>query len=270
VSATTVRLAALARRDLRVELSYHFQLYLRFFNIVFAVTMFYFLGELVGDAPQLGGLRGGYLEFVVIGLLLTGFAHACTSAFNQAITEAQADDTLEVLLATPSRFGTLLGGTLTVPLALSTIDTVLYLSLATLFVGRGTIDLSGLLIALPLLLLVLGTFAALGILSAAVIVLTKRGDPFSTLAIQVSNLLAGAMFPVVLLPDVLQTLARAIPAFYGLRSMRGALLGDAGLADVAGDALILVGFNLVLLPLSLTVFRRAVAIARVTGTLGNR
>jgi ABC-2 type transport system permease protein len=269
VSATAVRLTALARRDLRVELSYHFQLYLRFFNIVFAVTMFYFLGQLVGDAPALSGLRGGYLEFVVVGLVLTGFAHACTTAFNQAITEAQADDTLEILLATPARFGTLLGGTLTVPLGFSAIDTALYLTLVSLFVG-GSIDPSGLLVALPILLLVLGTFAALGILSAAVIVLTKRGDPFSTLAIQVSNLLAGAMFPVAVMPEALQLLAWAVPAFYGLRSIRAALLADAGFVDVAWDALVLIGFNLVLLPLSLIAFRRAVAIARVTGTLGNR
>jgi ABC-2 type transport system permease protein len=269
MTATTIRLGALARRDLKVELSYHFQFGLRLFNIVFAFTMFYVLGGLVGDQPELAGLNGGYTEFVVVGLLLAGFANACTTAFNRAITEAQADDTLEILLSTPTPFATMLGGTLTVPVMLSAVDSAVYLLLTFLVVGS-SITWSGLIVAFPVLVLVLGTFAALGIVSASVIVLTKRGDPFSTLAVQVSNLLAGAMFPVTVMPEVLQALARLVPAFYALRSIRAALLADAGFADVAGDLLILLAFNVVLLPLALGSFRRAVAIARTTGTLGNR
>jgi ABC-2 type transport system permease protein len=269
VTATVVRLHALTRRDLRIELSYHFQLYLRLVAVLFSVVIFYFVGELVGNAPELADQRGGYLEFVVVGLVLGGYAAACTMGFNQAISRAQSDNTLEVLLATPTSLTTLLGGTLTVPILLATVDTAVYLLLVTVFT-TGAVELSGVIVALPVLVLVLGTFVALGIVSAAVIVLTKRGDPFSTLVIQASNLLAGAMFPVVLLPDALQVLARAVPAFYGLRSIRAALLADAGFADVAGDLLILLGFNIVLLPLSLAIFRWAVATARVTGTLGNR
>jgi ABC-2 type transport system permease protein len=268
VSGTLTRVAAIARRDARIELSYHFVLLLRGFSIAFTVVMFAFISQLVGDAPQLEGLRGGYLEFVVIGLVLNGLAITCATAFNASISRAQTDDTLEVLLATPTPFGTLLGGTLAVPLGIGVVEAAMAFGIAVLL--GATFAPSGLALGILVLLPLLGTFAALGIVSAAVIVLTKRGDPFSNLTIQASNLLAGAMFPVALLPDALQHLARLVPAFYGLRSLRAVLLADAGFADVLPDVLILVAFNIVLLPLALAAFRWSVAQARVTGTLGNR
>lgn len=268
-SAVLARISALTRRDLTIELSYHFQLFLRLWTMMISVAMFFFLGRLMGDAPELDAYRGGYFEFALIGLVVMGFSQACVKSFADSIQRAQADGTFEILLSTATRLPTLMAGTLVVPLLFATAEAAIYLGTGIL-VSDLRFPLAGLFIAAPIILLTLGAFAAIGILSATVIVLTKRGDPFSSLVLQASNLLAGAVFPVAVLPEGLQLLARGVPAFYGLRGVREILLAGGGLADVREDLLALAAFNVVLLPLAMWALSRAIRMARITGTLGNR
>lgn len=267
--AVIARISALTRRDLTIELSYQFQLFLRLWTILISVAMFYFLGALMGNPPELDAYGGSYFEFALIGLVVMGFSQACVKSFSESIQRSQADGTLEILLSTATRLPTLMGGTLVVPLLFAMVEATIFL-VTGIVVSDMRFPLAGLFIAAPILLLTLGAFAAIGVLSATVIVLTKRGDPFSTLVLQASNLLAGAVFPVAVLPDALQLLARAMPAFYGLRGVREVLLTGGGLADVRTDLLALAAFNIVLLPMAMWALSRAIRLARVTGTLGNR
>lgn len=269
MTAVLTRVGALARRDAIKELSYHFQLFLRLFTVLTSVVMFFFLSRLVGSAEELAGYRGGYFEFALLGLVVVGLSQACVNSFGQSIQSAQNDGTLEILLSTSTRLPTLLAGTLVVPVALALVEAAVFLAVGSLAAGI-VFTLQGVVLAALLLVLTLGTFAAVGILSATVIVLTKRGDPFSSLVLQLSNLLAGALFPIAVMPEAMQALSRLVPAFYGLRGIREVLLTDAGLSDVAVDLGVLAGFNVVLLPLAVACLSWALRMARVTGTLGNR
>ena len=263
------QVAALTRRDLIIERSYQFQLLMALFGIVLSVLTFFFLGRLIGDAEELAQYDGGYFEFALIGLLVMGYSQVCVSTFGHSISEAQAAGTFEVLLASRVRLPVLMFGTLIVPLLFASVEAAVYLALGWLL-GGFVIPPGAIGLTMLLLVLTLGTFAAIGIFSAAAITLTKRGDPFSTLALQATNTLAGAVFPITVLPDWLQVVSHAIPAFYGLQGLREVLLAGGGIDDVAVELAVLVAFNLVLLPISLLVLSRAIRMARVTGTLGNR
>jgi ABC-2 type transport system permease protein len=269
VRAALNQIGALARRDAVIELSYHFQLMIGLFGTLMGVLTFFFIGRLVGDAEQLARFEGGYFEFALIGLLVMGYSQVCITAFGRSIEAAQAAGTFEILLATRTRLPTLMAGTLIVPLLLASLQAAVYLFFGWVLVGFA-VPIDALALTLLLLVLTLGTFASVGILAAAVIVLTKRGDPFSSIALQVSNLLAGALFPITVLPDWLQVVSRFVPAFYGLRGLREVLLAGGGLPEIAIDLAALVAFNAVLLPIALLAISRAVDLARVTGTLGNR
>jgi ABC-2 type transport system permease protein len=264
-----VRVTALARRDFIMELSYHFQLFLKFFTIGMSVVLFFFLGRLVGEQEELEGFRGGYFAFALLGLLVVSLSQACVTSFGQSIQSAQRDGTLEILLSTATRLPTLLAGTLIVPVTFALVEAAAYLAIGQA-VGALRLTFESAALAIVLLVLTLGTFAAVGVMSATVIVLTKRGDPFSSMVLQATNLLAGALFPIAVLPEWMQTVSRGVPAFYGLRGIREVLLSDAGLSDITTDLLALSAFNLVLLPAAMWSLSRALRIARVTGTLGNR
>jgi len=259
--------AALFRRDLRIQMTYHFQLALRLVEVAFFLGVAYYVSELVVDSPELESYGGNYFDFLVVGLAITTFATLGLSVFTTAIGDEQRTGTLELLLASPTSVSVLLAGGFAVPLILSVVEAALYFGIGAGFLGAG-FGLGAALLAVPLVLATLASFCAFGILSASFIVLTKRGDPFTLPATYATSLLSGALFPVTLLPAPLQWLAHAFPAYYGINGIRKLLLAGAGFSDVAGDLLVLIGFGLVLIPLSLAVMRRALRIARVTGTLG--
>lgn len=266
-SSVTARIGAIARRDLTIELSYRLQLVLRLNQVVFFAATLFFISKLVEAPDALRRFGGDYFEFALIGLIITTFATVGLGAFARSIADEQRAGTLEVLLTVPTSPTTLLAGSLVVPLGLACLNVAAFLVLGTLVGVRFPVQ--GLVLAAPILALTVATFCELGILSAAFIVLTKRGDPLTLLLGQVTTFLAGALFPVALLPAPLQALARAVPAYYGLEGLRQVLLEGAGAGAVAGELIVLLAFNALLAPLGLFCFSRALRVARVTGTLGN-
>ncbi|HZU43770.1 MAG TPA: hypothetical protein VE994_13920, partial [Terriglobales bacterium] len=79
--------------------------------------------------------------------------------------------------------------------------------------------------------------------------------------------LTGALFPVSVLPGPLRAISYMIPITHCLQGMRMALLQGASLATVQGEIAPLTIFVVVLLPVSLVVFVRALRQARWRGTL---
>lgn len=260
--------AAVARRDLAIELSYAFNLALRFSQVLFWCLSLYFVAKLVENPSELKQYNGDYFGFALVGVLVTTMIGVALGGFGRTVTDEQKAGTLELLLATPTRMATLMAGSVAVPILIAVVQVTLFLSAGWLLFG---LDLrpGGLALAAVVLGLSVVVFAGLGVLSAAFVVLTKRGDPFTVVLTQMSALVAGALFPVGVLPGPVQAFARLFPAFYTLEGLRSTLLAGAGWSDTAGELGVLAGFALALIPSSLWIFSRALAAARVTGTLGN-
>lgn len=266
-SSPAARIGAIARRDLAIELSYRLQFVLRLSQVVFFAATLFFISKLVEEPDALSRFGGDYFEFALVGLIVTAFATVGLGAFSKSIADEQRAGTLEVLLTVPTPPSTLLAGSLVVPLGLAAANVGVYVLIGTALGVRFPVE--GLVLAVPLLGLTVATFCELGVLSAAFIVLTKRGDPLTLLLSQGTTFLAGALFPTTLLPAPLEALSRAVPAYYGLEGLRQALFEGAGAGSVAGELLALLAFNVALAPLALFCFARALRVARVTGTLGN-
>jgi ABC-2 type transport system permease protein len=110
-------------------------------------------------------------------------------------------------------------------------------------------------------------FAGLGLLSASYSLLFKRGNPVKWLFFGVSGLVGGIMYPVSVLPKVLQWTARLVPVTYSLEGMRAALLGHATIGALWPSLRALLFFAAVLLPSSYAVFSWALRRTKITGTL---
>lgn len=262
------RIGALFRRDFYVEFSYQFRIVLRYLEVVFYALIMFFISRLMGQPPELDQYEGGYFEFVMVGLAVTAFGGLGISAFNQRIGEEQRLGTLEVLLTTPTRMSVFLTGSFVLPLLLTTGEVILLLVIAISTAGVG-FPLGGMLLSIPLWVLTIATFCAFGIMAAGVIVVTKRGDPISGPLYQLTLLFSGALFPVSVFPEAISWAAYLFPAFYGITGIREVLLADGGWSDIAPELLVLSAFTVVLIPLSLWIFSRAIRIARAAGTLGN-
>lgn len=262
------RMGAIARRDALLQVSYQFNLLFFVSTAFFSAFIAYFVSDLVGDADALAAYGGSYFDFVIVGLALTSYAALGVAAFTDQIQQEQGAGTLEVLLSGPTRLGTLLAGGFLIPLLLTTFEVAAVIAVGIGVLGVG-LTFDGVLLSVPVVVLTVANFCAMGIASAAVVLLVKRGDPISGPLYQATLILSGAIFPIELFPAWLETIARLTPAYYGVRGMREALLTDNGLDGIVDELIVLFGFAAVLLPLSVWLFSRSIAAAKRYGVLGS-
>ncbi len=256
------------QRDLKTQLSYRLSFLLRLVGIFFSVTSYYFVGQIFGmqTNPYLAAYGGDYFSFVLIGIAFLGYQSVALYGFSKVVQSAQTTGTLEAMLTTPTRLSAILLGSSAWDFIFTSFRVMLYLLAGTLFFGaRFTGANWG--AALLVLLLTVTSLSAIGILSASFIMIFKRGSPINFLISSVSLLLGGVYYPVEVLPAPLQAVARLYPLTTSLQAMRRALLMSASLSSLAGDLAILLGFTLLLMPLSFAAFGYAVRQAKRDGSL---
>lgn len=261
---------AFVRRDVRVETSYKFQFVWSFATIFFSVASFYFVAKLVGGRKSSGALAeygGDYFAFVVIGLAITRYLDASLAGITTAIRQAMNQGTLEMMFATPTRPMTILGFSAIWQLVFETVRVIFCFLVAVVFFGFRITQPQWLAVVVTFILTV-PAFLSLGVLSASLLILIKRGDPLNWFAVSVASLLSGVLFPVTLLPSWLQMLAYVVPLTHALRCFRGALLLQQSVVDLWPSLLPLLVFSIVMLPAAVAASRAALMRAKRSGALG--
>ncbi len=257
-------------RDFFDEASYKFYFFFTLFGVAAAVIVFYFLSRVIPDraAPALDPYGGRYFPFVLVGFAFAHYLDLALNGMGRKIRESQILGTLEALLVTRTPAWQVLLFSVLYPFLFTSSVVAAYLLLGWAFFG---LDLSQAAwgSALAYFILTGASLAPFGILSAAAILVLKRGDPVAFAISGFSYLLAGVFYPVEVLPGWLQTIAQAFPLTHGLEGMRQSLLKGLGVFDAPQGALLLIGFAVALLPLSLWVFTRALAYSRRTGGLSH-
>lgn len=256
------------QRDLRIASTYRSPFILEAIEALFGAATFYYVARFV-DSPALREAlpRGRtYFAYSLVGFVFFDYLHAAMDTFDRSLQEARDTGTLEPLLVTQVSLPVILIGSAFYPFVATTLRVAVYLGWATAFFdfplhGANWFGVLAVLFATLL------AFCGLGVLSAAYLLLFKRGNPAKWFILGVSSIVGGMLFPVEVLPPWLQVIAHLNPVTYALDAMRGALLDGAGLAAISRPLLLLLAFGGVLLPSSMLVFSWVLRRTKVTGTL---
>jgi len=259
---------AFVRRDFLANASYRLSFVMQFFAIFFGVVTFYYVAQVFGASasPLLQAYGGNYFAFVLIGIAFSDYLYLSLSTFASSIREGQTMGTLEMMLLSPLRLSSILVSSSLWGYIFTSFRVVLYLLLGTLVFGIAMGN-ANILAALVVFFLSILSFCGLGILSAAFVVVLKKGDPVSWAFGSLSSLLGGVFYPISVLPEWLQPLSGFLPLTYSLDGMRLALLQGYTVLEVWRDIAFLALFAVILLPTGVLAFRFAVRRAKVEGTL---
>lgn len=258
-------------RDLTIARTYRTVFLLEVVEALFGVAMFYYVARFV-DSPQLQRAlpqSGGYFAFSLVGFVFLDYLNAAMDTFDRSLEEARDSGTLEHLLVTQTSLPVILAGSAAYPFAVTTLRIAVYVAWGAVLFGFPLHDANWIAVAAVLLATLLA-FSGLGILSASYLLLFKRGNPAKWFFLGVSGIVSGMLFPLSVLPDWLQLIARWNPVTYALEAMRAALLGGEGVRAVWRPLLVLLLFAAVLLPASTAVFAWALRRTKSTGTLTHR
>jgi ABC-2 type transport system permease protein len=259
---------AFLKRDLSLNLSYRLSFVFQIFGIVLSVASMYFISRLFGGAmvPQLKEYGGDYFSFALIGIAFYGYLGISLSNFSQSIRDGQVMGTLEIMLLSPTRLSSILMSSSLWMYLLTTVNVIVYMVVGVLVFGFNISNANFLTAAVMLVLSIL-SFSGIGILSAAMVLILKKGDPVSVVYGSLSSLLSGVFYPISVLPAWIAPVSRIFPLTYALDGMRLAMLKGATLYEVRLDILVLVGFAVILTPFSFWVFRKALKRAKKEGSL---
>ncbi len=263
------KVPAFMRRDLLVLLSYRAAFASDLLFIAIQAAMFGFVAQLVDPSklPTYGGVRAGYFEFVMIGVVITTVSGLLLQRVSTAIRQEQMIGTLESLLVTPTSATTVQAGSVAFDLLFIPIRMGLLLIAVWLTLGLG-FDTDGIVPSLVLLGAFVPFVWGLGLVTAAAIVTFRRGTGVLGVVMSVLGLASGAFFPLSLLPGWIQRLAEANPVAVVLEGTREALIGGAGWSAVGTNVLLLGAVSVLAMLAGVQAFRAALAREHRRGTLG--
>jgi ABC-2 type transport system permease protein len=262
------KIGAFIRRDFLVESSYKVAFVMQIISSLLPLFSFYFIAKLIptDHVSALQHYGGNYFEFVLIGLGLANYLVTILRAFGNIVRRSQTSGVFEVTLSTKtSPQGIILYSAFyTLLTALLQLLILFWAAWALLGVSYARVDIVSSVVTL---LLAMTSFTALGILSATAIVILKRGDPIEFITGAATAILAGAYFPIDLLPDWLRALSKLLPITYALEAMRHAIFQGMSIYELRHPLGVLAAMSAALLPASLALFARAVERGRRDGGL---
>jgi ABC-2 type transport system permease protein len=257
-------LLALARRDYSVFTSYRFAIGFDLFYGLVDLLVYFFISRTFQDAStaDLGGAPD-YFAFVLVGIVITLVVSAASATIGLRLREEQLTGTLETLVAQPIRSWQIALGTTGWPFTFAFARAVFYLFVAWAFLDVDFSNASwvgAVAVFLASGLALLGLGVALG----AIVVAFKRGNNIIGFVVLALGFVGGAFFPLEVLPGWLERIGRLVPTRFIFDGMRAALFGGSGWSE---DALVLLAYGAVGLPLSLWAFAQALEYAKRRGSL---
>lgn len=259
---------AFIKRDFAIESGYQAAFLMGMVESILLLVIFHFIGSLISAHANsaLARYGGHYFPFALIGIAFARYFDLVLKMFSESIRTAQVSGCLEAMFCSQtgcvpivlmSSFYSLISGAVQL--------LVILLGGVILFhVDLGHMNVIATLVAFGVSIAI---FMAFGVLSAAAIVLLKKGDPITWALSGFGSILGGAYFPINVMPHWLQTLSFLVPITYSLDALRMTILRGASLASIARPMEVLIVMALILLPASVALFVGAVHKGRKDGTL---
>ena len=264
------KLIAFIKKDFFIQISYRFSFILTGIGIIIPVLTFYFIAKLFGKGlnPYLKEYGGEYFPFVLIGLALSSYLGMALRTFSLHLREEQMMGTLEAMFLTPTKVSNLMIFMPCWDFIFNSLNALICLLLGVYFLGVKLVNTSFWAVFI-ILILTISCSIGIGIISAAFIMVFKKGDPITWSINLFSGFFGGIYFPIAILPPRLQFISYLMPLTYALRALRHALLQGYGFVILLPDIIILLLFTLVLLPLSIFLFKFALKRTKINGSLGH-
>jgi ABC-type polysaccharide/polyol phosphate export permease len=268
-ASEAAKIPAFVRRDWKIALSYRAVFIGDALALAGQIIVFYFIARLVdpGKLPTYGGTVPSYLAFVSIGLVINLTAGVLLHQVAAQLRQEQLMGTFEALLATPTAGATLQIGSVAYTLIFVPIRAAILL--AAIAIGFGLeLHVSGVAPSAALLVVFLPFTWGLGLISAAVVVTFRRGASATGFLLTLLGLISGAVFPIALLPPLLQSVAGWNPFAVAIDGVRDALIGGAGWGPALSALAHLAPLSVAGFGIGALCFRAAISRERRRGTLG--
>ncbi len=248
------------KRDIISFSTYKTNILLSVVSAFFGALSYAFLGAnaTVPSVTQNYGMP--FITWLIIGLAFNTYLSQSLTLVQRTINPWS----LEEVLVSPTGMATFILGSSLWGFIWSTLVIVIYLAVGILAFGVIlTVNIIGTVVVVAL---GIGTFIGFSMAGAGVLILTKQGDPVTTLITLATNLFGNVIFPIQVMPLGLRLVSFFVPQYYFFQCIRPMLTGQ-GLQTILPDLTILTIMCFIILPLGYLVYAWCLRTSRKNGTL---
>jgi ABC-2 type transport system permease protein len=204
---------------------------------------------------------------LLIGAVLWAYLGIVFEILTETVAWERWEGTIEYTFMAPLSRAVHLFGMGAFGVLYGVVRTALLFTVVALFFGLSFPD-ADFGAALVLLAVASVSFVGIGMVTAVLpLISPEKGAQLGFVAQGLLLVVSGVYYPVSVMPEWMQWLAKLSPATYALDGIRRAVLDGAGVAEVADDLWPLALMGLVAIPLGLLVFRTGERYAKRTGKL---
>jgi ABC-type multidrug transport system permease subunit len=248
------------KRDALSFSTYKTNILLSLLSAFFGALSYAFLGNSAVSQTVVDLYHIDFTTYLVIGLAFNTYLSQSLTLVQRTINPWS----LEEVLVSPTGLFTFIVGSSLWGFIWSTLVIVIYLAVGILAFGVVlSVNIIGtvLIVALGIV-----TFTGFSMIGAGILILTKQGDPVTTVITIATNLFGNVLFPPQIMPPALQTVSYFVPQYYFFTTIREVLTG-ATLTSILPDLSILIVMCLIIVPLGYYVYSWCLKTSKRNGTL---
>ncbi len=248
------------KRDMLSFSTYKTNILLSVLSALFGALSYAFLGANATVPSVTQAYNMPYTTYLLIGLAFNTYLSQSLTLVQRTINPW----TLEEVLVSPTGLVTFIIGSSLWGFIWSTGVIAIYLAVGVLAFGVVlSINVVGTVLVVAL---GIGTFIGFSMIGAGVLILTKQGDPVTTVITIATNLFGNVLFPPAVMPVYLQAISYFVPQNYFFTCIRPMLTGQA-LQTIWPDLAVLIVMCAIILPLGYWAYAWCLKTARKNGTL---
>jgi ABC-2 type transport system permease protein len=248
------------KRDIISFSTYKTNMLLMVLSAVFGALSYAFLGANAQMQSVLEMYHISLTTYLIIGIAFNTYLSQSLTLVQKTINPWS----LEEVLVSPTGLVTFIVGSSLWGFIWSTGTIAIYLAVGVFAFGVVlSVNIVGTILVVAL---GIGTFIGFSMIGAGILILTKQGDPVTTLITIATSLFGNVLFPPQVMPIQLQVISYFVPQYYFFTTIREVLTGSSLLA-ILPDLSILVLMCIVILPVGYYVYSWCLRTARKNGTL---
>jgi ABC-2 type transport system permease protein len=247
------------KRDIISFSTYKTNILLSVVSALFGALSYAFWGS-NASMPSVQNLGMPVVTYLLIGLAFNTYLSQSLTLVQKTINPWS----LEEVLVSPTGLVTFIVGSSLWGFIWSTLVIVIYLSVGVFAFGVIiSVNIIGTIIVVGL---GIGTFIGFSMIGAGVLILTKQGDPVTTIITLATNLFGNVLFPITVMPLPLQIVSFFVPQYYFFTCIRPMLVGQT-IGTILPDLSILGLMCIIILPVGYLAYTWCLKTARKKGTL---
>jgi len=248
------------KRDVIQFSTYKTNMVLMVLSALFGALSYAFLGSNASMQSVLEMYNMSLTTYLLIGIAFNTYLAQSLTLIQKTINPWA----LEEVLVSPTRLTTFIIGSSLWGFIWSTGVIAIYLAVGVLAFGVVlSVNVAGTVLVLAL---GIGTFIGFSMIGAGILIVTKQGDPVTTLITIATGLFGNVLFPPQVMPAQLQIISYFVPQYYFFTAIRLMLTGWS-IEMILPQILILGLMCAVILPLGYAVYSWCLKTARKNGTL---